>query len=361
MKYRQISEIIRLFVLPEIQKRIDDGRVNADALPLELSNFCAYQQKKSDGSIIPIVELNEEVSLLYKAKFKNGQCNENMIGKHYHINEFEPNEFYIMPPEYEGKPCAYFYFNRIFLTPIFCWDCRPNNPEEENIDFKAKYPIIELSREKNIVKNIKPYEKMEVLIKNDWPPTPSYYPNVFIEMHKDNTTLSPDRLMSYIKNCFNKTYWDERILFWRQYIFFVERLNYIEKSIEEFFEGDYISSIHVLCPQFEGIIRDYLKENKIDVKSYRENIDLLRNLLYSRKVLLYPKKILEIILQYLKDGSFTQRSSKIKDPQKQANRPGIVHGIFSGFESEELALKFLLLLDGLAFVLLSDRMALGKL
>jgi len=43
------------------------------------------------------------------------------------------------------------------------------------------------------------------------------------------------------------------------------------------------------------------------------------------------------------------------------NRHGILHGIFTQFESEELSLKFLMLLDSLIFILLSDRLATGSL
>ena len=364
MVYRPISQVVKIFIIPEIKKRVKEKRLNAESLPLELHNFHVYQQKKLDGKVNSIVELNEEIKVKARTKLKGKKFDKDMIGKHISINEIHADDFYIMPPEYEGRPCAYFYFSRIFLYPRFCWDCRPNLPdfvEEEKMEIKSKYPIEDLVKEKIFVETIKPYEKLNTLIKNDWPPTPGYYPNIFDEMHKDSTFLASDKMMKLIESCFDRSYWKQRISFWKQANFFTKRLGYVEKSVEELFEGDYVSSIYVLCPQFEGIIRDYLQENEAKIGGYKDNIDSLKTLLYSREALLYPKKILDKILEYLKEGSFTQRTKKIQDPQRQVNRHGIVHGIFSGFESEELALKLLLLLDSLAFVLLSDKIASGKL
>lgn len=360
MEYRPISQVVKIFIIPEVEKRIKDGKLSIDNLPLELSNFHVYQQKKSDGKINSIIELNEEIQVKARTRLKDKKFTKDIIGKPISIKDIDPEDFYIIPPEYEGKPCAYFYFNRIFLVPMFCWDCRPNLPDFD-MEIKSKYPIESIAREANIVENVRPYEKLDILIKNNWPPTPSYYPNVFIEMYNQNNVLfSSDQLMEIIKKYFNRDYWKQKVLFWKQVNFFTKRLQYVEKSIEKFFESDYISSIYVLCPQFEAIIRDYLQENGVVLGSYKDNVDSLRCLLYSRKVLLYPKKISEIILGYLKEGSFTQHTSKITDPQRQINRHGILHGIFSGFESEELTLKMLFLLDGLAFILLSDKIASGE-
>lgn len=360
MLYRPISETIRNFVLPDIQKRIDKGHFSKEQLPIELEHFRAYQQKKADGNINSVVEINEEVSLICRTKLKDKKFKKDMIGKHFRLNEVKTDEFHILPPEFEGKPCAYFYFSRIYLNPRYYFDLRPNNPIQEDYDPKLKYPIEDIVREKNYLNAIKPYEKLEYLIKNNWPPTPSYYPDIFGKLHRAGSEPSPEKIMQEIASSLNKEFWDEKISFWKEINLFAGRLGYIEKSIQEYFEKDYVSSIYVLCPQFEGIIRNYLKENQKKSVNYRGDLDTLRSLLYSRKILLYPKKILDTILDYLKDGTFTQRTKKITDPRKQVNRHGIVHGIFSGFESEELALKLLILLDSLAFILLSDKISQGQ-
>ncbi len=68
------------------------------------------------------------------------------------------------------------------------------------------------------------------------------------------------------------------------------------------------------------------------------------------------EEIFRIMFEYLKDGSFWANTENIINPRIQINRHGILHGLFTGFESKEIALKYLLLLDSLAFILLHDKM-----
>jgi len=81
----------------------------------------------------------------------------------------------------------------------------------------------------------------------------------------------------------------------------------------------------------------------------------LKTLLYSRKILINPPILINNILEFLKDSTFFKGRASEKIPAKQICRSGVVHGIFYDFESQELSLKYLLLLDALAFVILSDK------
>jgi hypothetical protein len=51
----------------------------------------------------------------------------------------------------------------------------------------------------------------------------------------------------------------------------------------------------------------------------------------------------------------------VTNPSQQVNRHGIAHGVFTEFETQEIALKYLALLDGLGFVLFHDRLVSGTL
>ena len=104
---------------------------------------------------------------------------------------------------------------------------------------------------------------------------------------------------------------------------------------------------------------DYL--GSIAVRDYQQNLEKLKTIIFGRKALIYPKKFIDIIFEYLKTGSFWADTSQIQEPEKIVNRHGILHGVFSQFENEELSLKYLILLDTLAFILVADRMATGTL
>ncbi|MFH1061951.1 MAG: hypothetical protein V1747_03580 [Candidatus Omnitrophota bacterium] len=365
MEYRPISDMIRLFVIPEIEKRIELKKISKTDLPIEINSFRAYQVKKENGSIENIVELNEEVNIQYRLKLKEGEFTEDMVGTTLKLSELDPNPdvSFIIPPDSNGIPCAYAFLNRVFLTPHLVFDFSPNAPdfsEKKPADLKFKYPIVQLLYERNFVKNIKPFEKMQKLKECNWPPSPDYYPEVFIEMHNSNTDSPADT----IQKKFNETYWNNKITFWKEASFFNNRISYIEKSIQAYLKEDYVASIYIICPQFEGIIRDYLYAkygNAIDGWEYKKKIDKLQELVISRKLLLYPKKILDVIVSELKDGSFWSNISKITDPRSEVNRHGILHGIFTNFECRELALKFLILMDALAFIILADKASSGKL
>lgn len=70
---------------------------------------------------------------------------------------------------------------------------------------------------------------------------------------------------------------------------------------------------------------------------------------------MFTKEILDIILEYLKLGSFWTNTGNITNPRTQINRHGILHGLFKGFECKEISLKYLLLLDSLSLLLLQDK------
>lgn len=357
--YPPLLHLIQLFVLPEIKKRIENGSITQDQLPIEISHFRAYQFKNTEHKISSVVELNQEVNLVIRTKLRKRKLTKELIGQTVSLDELCIDECFILPPKHNGRPCAYFYFSRIFLNPWLVFDLRPNVPgisEEELNELKLKYPIKEFIRERDVIKFIKPIEKMDILMKNNWPPAPGYHPQVFLEMHKEDSIVNSDDFSKIVSNSFNQSYWNNQINLWEQLNLFPKRITYIKKAIQAHFDGDYIASIYILCPQFEGIIRDYLIGNNQKVGKYKGNISTLKELLYSRKIIINPKKILDMVFEYLKEGSFLQRAGEIESPTKMINRPGILHGIFTGFECEELSLKFLILLDSLSFTLLSDKM-----
>jgi len=124
----------------------------------------------------------------------------------------------------------------------------------------------------------------------------------------------------------------------------------------------YVSSIYVLVPQFEGVVKDYLRECGLaPADKFPECVEQLGKMVFGRKVLVSPRGVLEKILEYLQHGHFWKHSGKIGNPSDAVNRHGILHGVFTDFESESISLKYLILFEGLSFLLLHDRCIRGAL
>lgn len=356
IKYRTISHLIKLFLLPEIEKRIKDGTIEESNLPLEIIQFRAIQKKKSDGNILPIVELNQEVNIIAEVKVKRKV----FPGEALTIDDIYPEECHITPPIYDGEPAAYFLCKSIFFDYFLFYDCRPNLPditEEELKEIKTPYPILELMNAKKLYEDLKPIEKMKNLSDNNWPPSPGYYPQVLFKIHQNSTVINSPDFLRFVSKIYGITYWDSRFAFWDETKFYPKRLPYLKRAKEAHFDKDYIASIYVLVPQFEGIIKDYLIECGITPdRRFKKNVEYFEKLIMSRKILMFPKEALEITFDYLENGSFWEQTDNISDSSRIINRHGIVHGLYTGFESEEISLKYLILLDLLSFILLHDKM-----
>lgn len=355
IKFRTIGQLLNLYVLPEIEKRIAEGNIEESELPLNVFQFRAIQKKISEDKAQPIVEINEEVNIIAEIKAKR----EINAGESINLGDIYPDQCYILPPVYEGKPAAYFLCQSTFFDYFLTFDCRPNFPDITKDFQKMKniYPILDLINNKKFYDNIKPIEKIELISKNNWPPAPGYYPNVLLELHKDSTIIDSPGFLEIVSNAYGMSYWESRFTFWEETNFFPERLPYIKRAVNAHFTKDYIASICVLVPQFEGIIRDYLTECEQNIGGgFKDRLETLENLVYSRKVLMFPKQVFDTGFEYLKTGSFWDKSYRIKNPSTTINRHGIAHGIFTGFESEEVSLKYLILLDLLSYIILHDKM-----
>jgi len=359
IRYRTISDLIKIFLLPEIEKRINDGTINEGDLPFEIIQFRAIQKKQSDGNILPIVELNKEVNIVTELKAKRDIT----AGEPLTIDDIYPDESFIVPPIYDGEPAAYFLCQSIFFDYFIFHDCRPNLPditEKELEEIKIPYPILDLINAKILYEEINPIEKIKILSDSNWPPATGYYPNVLLNIHRNAAIINSPSFLGIVSNAYGTTYWDEKFVFWEETNFFPNRLPYLKRAKDAHFNKDYIASIYVLVPQFEGIIKDYLIECGITPNGgFKKYVEYLEKLILSRKIVMFPSEVIEIIFEYLANGSFWKNTDTISDPLTTINRHGIAHGIYTKFESEEISLKYLVLLDLLSFILLHDKILLN--
>jgi hypothetical protein len=356
MSYRTIAQMLQISVLPEIERRFKAGQL---IKPFHLKLFRFSQKTLADRTVQPIVELNDEVIVTAQVKAKRPIAK----GEPIALNDIHPNECYLEPPYADGKPLAYFLFQSAFLNYFTFFDFSPNAPDfvNDGSGFKLQYPVLDLHNAKRLYDAIDPVRQIQLLANANWPPAPGYYPAVLVAAHQNPKEINNPSFVETVAAAYTRDYWDERLSFWEETNFFPNRLSYLRRAIDSFFVGDYISSIYVLVPHFEGIVRDYLKATAGTVLSgFKAPIKKLKQDLIARGIFMFPPEVIETIFEFLEKGSFWMQTDSIISPTDQVNRHGIAHGVFTGFESKGTALKYLVLMDSLGFILLHEKLLTGK-
>lgn len=354
--FRTLSHMLQLHVLPEIQERIAAGRIRSNPMPFALESFQVIQARTHNE-----VQLNDEVGIVVRTKARRPIA----AGSPVTLNDIYPDECTMQRPTRNGRDAAFFLCQSTFLNWSMIFDFEPNHPnyQPSALDHRVlQYPIADYVNATHLCERIAPTAKLEILTRSNWPPAPGYFPNVLIEMHENSLDPMSPSFVEVVSKAYNESYWSTRLAFWKETGFSPERLPYVAKAIEEFLEPDYISSIYVVVPQIEGILTDYLATSTINTNGgFRESVRKLGQLIKSRPAVMFPLRVLEQISEYLETGSFWARSVNIRDPRQEINRHGILHGLFTGFEEKSIALKYLILLDALAFLLLHEKILTGKL
>lgn len=342
---RPVSQMLQIAVLPEVRSRVANGSLSRNKLPIEIRQFRWIQ-----GA----VELNDEFQLKVRAKVNRPM----QSGEAVTLADIDPDVCTLAPVTMGDRPAAYFLCVSQFLNLLMLFDFEPNNPfrNESEPTVQVTFPLRDYLATAQLLQMHPPLDLLNRLKVLNWPPAPAYYPTVIPYLVQANM----DRLVEAIAATYTQEYWRPRLTLWREIDLIPSRLQYLERALERYFADDFISAIHVLVPQFEGIVRDFVVRAKV-VPNYRFESCLkqFQELLLSREVLLFPKSILESILGYMMRGPFLNETANISDPTNEVNRHGVAHGVFVGYENRATALRYMALLDGLAFALLQDRIVTG--
>ncbi len=340
--------MLTLYVIPEIAARLAAGTLAKGDLPVQVSQFRVVMRHGKFR-----VEINEEAQVVIEVPSRRAIAS----GEEITLADIDAANARLKRPTIDGDEAAYYLFQSYFLEIATYFDFLPNAPGPK-VDVPGHpFPVFAIVAVRQLLDTIKPNEQFKLLAAAGWPPAPAYYPNVLVEAHKRPTTLGDPAFAPTVASAYTAKYFNDNLGFWKDTNFFPGRLPYIEKAINEYLEQDAISSIHVIVPQFEGIVHDYLSDaNIVPASGFKGQLKQLKAAIFSRTVLIFPKPVIEVIFDFLESGSFLKNTATLSDPKSEVNRHGIAHGVFTGFESDVLALKYLVLLDGLALVLLQDRM-----
>lgn len=357
MTYRPMSQLLQLFVIPEVESRVAAGTIAANTLPLQLYQFRFLQ---GDGK--NVIEINDDVRITAKVKV-NRPVN---AGEPLTLADVDPSECFLEPPTLNGKPASFFLCRSSFLNFITMFDFTPGAPPDPTgavIEPPAmRYPLAHMAQADHLLKAIEPIEKYKQLADASWPPGPAHYPNVLWHLAEDPAIVQKPEFADVVAGSYNEAYLQRQLAFWTETNLFGDRLPYVKKAIEEYLAGDHVSSIYVLVPHFEGIVKDYLTQANVAHRYRFEScVDDLNTLVLSRKIVMFPRPVLDQIFTFIETGTFLTETGNVVDPSKQVTRHGIAHGIFKNFENRDIALKYLILLDSLAYILLHDKLLTGKL
>ena len=318
--YRPLSQLIPTLVLPSVESRVARGTLKESDLPVELDRL----QILWDNPGAPTVQLNEEVQIDLRAEPTRTDYK---VGEPLTLSDFKPETARFNPPTAKGKPVAYYLATASFMDLMVFMDFGPNAPGgNTGPSLMPPYPIAELADRKELVKKHPPEELLRMLKQLGWPPSPALYPDLAIALLKEADAEST--ISSSAPKVLNADYWNRRLALWEELMIFGARMPYIRRAVDEYMEGDSISAIYVIVPQFEGIIIDYVKSSKGSVRpQFREALNEFRDLILSRKVLLFPKFTLDLVLDFIDSGTFWNKTATIGDTQSEVNRHGIAHGV----------------------------------
>jgi hypothetical protein len=353
--FRPLSQMIPLLVVPSIDEKIANGIISASTLPVEIKRL----QILWPPSAVPMVQLNDEVQINVvgisaRAGIKPGDP--------IYASDIVPGSERLEPPTINGSSVAYLLCFSSFMDLRLYFDFTPNAPDPRpEVSTMPRYELQEFAARRNFIQANPPETLLARLKQLGWPPSPTYYPSLVQAMAQPGGD-TPEMIASTIVALHGDEYWRKRIVLWKELRIFSTRTPYICKAIEEYLEGDYVSAIYVAVPQFEGIINDYVRSSGGTLaREFRNTLSEFERMIESRKVLLFPRFVLNLVVDFIDSGSFWNNTSTITDPKQEVNRHGIAHGVFTGFETQELALKFLILIDCVAFVLLQDQLIRGVL
>lgn len=360
MTFRPLSHGMRLWILPEIDRRLSSGALDAGDLPVQIRQFRFLQVPGKN-----VIELNDEVQLVGGVKAKGSIQG----GQILTVDDIDPETCVLEPPIIDGHRAAFFLCQSLFLNIVNIFDFTPNAPaisngSEHSItkDFRFRYPIGEVAAAKGLADAIRPVEKFRELAAANWPPAPGYYPGALVWVHNHPGRLADAGFADVVAKAYGPDRWAEQMAIWTEINLFPRRMPYVQKAVDEYLEGDFISSIHVLVPHVEGILKDFLRMQQIEPKYQISScVSQLKELIVTRRAMLFPRPVLDLILEFIETGTFLRETTQVGDPAKEVNRHGIAHGVFAGFETRNICLKYLILLDALAFVLLHDRLVTGTL
>jgi len=194
--YRPISQMLKIFVLPEVDRRVKSGAIAESNLPLHVHQFRVVKPGRGR-----VVELNEQVRLTVRAKPRKAM----KVGQPVHIDDIDADSAELEPPIVDGKPRSYFLLRSAFLNLQMAFDFTQS--EIEDIRPLMPLPIAEFMYIRNFLEAVKPVQKYQQLASINWPPAPGYFPNVIGYAHRNPEKLRGPEFADMVSATYSVAFW----------------------------------------------------------------------------------------------------------------------------------------------------------
>ena len=169
MLYRPVSQMLNLFVLPEVNRRVVSGQLVEDDLPLHVHTLRVIQPGAAH-----VVEINEQVQLTIDVVAKRPIEAEELVP----LGDIDAEKCVLHPPLVDGKARSYFLVQTSFLNLQTMFDSTQNSPS--GLDMTPappmRYPIAEFVRAREFLQVIRPVDKFRQLAGADWLSCPGLLP-----------------------------------------------------------------------------------------------------------------------------------------------------------------------------------------
>ena len=343
--FKQINE---MWIEQEVEKRRKSG-----ALPEKFSIKQCLIRLPSDKP--PIVEFNEEIG--FEAMVRPAGGKEFVKGENVYLHDVQSIET-VQPPQVDGQRVAFVYLFWNGKNYSIVFDFSPNVPEEYISQEEKKNWILgqriasslQLILEEKAV--LAQDEMQDELRKAGLWAAPALipYPLTRIVMHLSHNDIeSANQLLK--EHCTGE--WLKGITSkWWSIQQFKERQTALNEAIDVHVDRKYTASIHVLLPQIEGIVTDWILSEHPEVPlpwRQESKTKKFRDLIFETPPTTYAyKRIFESALEFILEGPVLATFKKWADEIDESfpNRHIVEHGKYEEkLYTEVNSIKAFLLLD----------------
>lgn len=339
------SELKRIFIIPELEKRIKDGRIKESYFPKTM--FIKITEKGS------VIEFDEEIKLIAKAiSAKNFDA----IGESVELADIRG--FLSANFEKEENIIQYFFIKKIYNKYHILFNSGTNTilDEDTNLTIAEYLGILShLSLQEKVINWQETYSNHLSQIGLWAIPALIPYPinNILELLSKDNLQGARSFLLEYCSPEFIEKLSDK----WWSIKQFNERKKYFIEILDAHKKGKYRLVIPALSPQIEGIMSDWLFEKEDgNLKAYRQEsktkrfFDIVNKNIDEESFKIIINSVKKFILEGIFLKTFKTWNTNIENVFP--NRHIVEHGKYDdSIYSEENAIKLFLLLDTIFYII----------